>query len=86
MGGGRRTAVSVETGLLDGRMVARSATPACWRLRDETGRTMKWDEQLEQKIRALTAEQVNAAFRKHVDAAALSIVKAGDWNAAGVYQ
>jgi zinc protease len=47
---------------------------------------MKWDEQLEQKIRALTAEQINTAFRKHIDPAALSIVKAGDWKAAGVYQ
>ena len=47
---------------------------------------MKWDEELEQKIRALTAAQVNAAFRKYVDPSALSIVKAGDWKAAGVYQ
>jgi zinc protease len=47
---------------------------------------MKWDEQLEQKIRSLTAAQVTAAFRKLVDPAALSIVKAGDFKAAGVYQ
>jgi len=47
---------------------------------------MKWDEQLEQKIQALTPEQVSAAFRKHIDPAALSIVKAGDFKAAGVYQ
>ena len=43
-------------------------------------------EQLEQKIRALTPEQVNAAFRTHIDPAAISIVKAGDFKAAGVYQ
>ena len=42
--------------------------------------------QLEAKIRSLTAADVNAAFRKHVDPAALTIVKAGDWKAAGVYQ
>jgi hypothetical protein len=29
---------------------------------------------------------VSAAFRKHVDASAISIVKAGDFKAAGVYQ
>ena len=38
---------------------------------ERLGRTMKWDEQIEEKIRALTAAQVNAAFRRHVDAASL---------------
>ncbi len=50
------------------------------------GRTMLYEQQLDDKIRALTADQVNAAFRKHIDPAKLSIVKAGDWKAAGVYQ
>ncbi|MDR3700251.1 MAG: insulinase family protein, partial [Candidatus Sulfopaludibacter sp.] len=49
-------------------------------------RTFVWDQQLEAKIQALTAEQINAAFRKHIDPAAISIVKAGDFKAAGVYQ
>jgi zinc protease len=49
-------------------------------------RNMTWDAQIEQKIGALTPEQINAAFRKHIDAGALSIVKAGDFKAAGVYQ
>ncbi|HWC96005.1 MAG TPA: insulinase family protein [Candidatus Sulfopaludibacter sp.] len=49
-------------------------------------RTMQWDAQLEAKIQALTPEQINAAFRKHIDPAAVSIVKAGDFKAAGVYQ
>jgi zinc protease len=49
-------------------------------------RTMQWDEQLEAKIQALTPEQINAAFRKHVDPSALSIVKAGDFNSAAVYR
>jgi zinc protease len=74
---------------LDARMVARSSDAgllAQLAAHEQLDRTMKWDEQLEQKIRALTADQINAAFRKHVDAAALSIVKAGDWKAAGVYQ
>jgi zinc protease len=74
---------------LDGRMVARSSDAgllAQLTSHEELDRTMRWDEQLEQKIRALTAEQVNAAFRKHIDPASLSIVKAGDWKTAGVYQ
>lgn len=50
------------------------------------GRTLAWDADLERRIAAPTPEQVSAAFRKHIDPAALSIVKAGDFKAAGVYQ
>ncbi len=74
---------------LESRMVSRSqdaALPALLATEEQYGRTMKWDEQLEARIRSLTPEQINAAFRKHVDPAALSIVKAGDFKAAGVYQ
>jgi len=53
---------------------------------EQQGRTFVWDEQLEAKIQALTVDQINAAFRKHIDAGAVSIVKAGDFKAAGVYQ
>jgi hypothetical protein len=31
-------------------------------------------------------EQINAAFRKHIDPNALSIVKAGDFKTAGAYK
>jgi zinc protease len=74
---------------LDSRMVSRStdqALLAALASHEQENRTMKWDEQLEQKIQALTPEQVSAAFRKHIDPASLSIVKAGDFKAAGVYQ
>jgi zinc protease len=74
---------------LDARMVARSQDAALLALlaqREQFGRTLQWDAQLERKIAALTAEQVNAAFRRKVDAAAISIVKAGDFKAAGVFQ
>jgi zinc protease len=74
---------------LDSRMVSRSqdaALPALLATQEQYGRTMKWDEQLEARIRSLTPDEINAAFRKHVDPAALSIVKAGDFKAAGVYQ
>jgi zinc protease len=53
---------------------------------EQLGRTMRYDEQLEARIQVLTVEQINAAFRKHVDAAAVTIVKAGDYKKAGVYQ
>jgi len=51
-------------------MVSRSqdaALPALLATEEQYGRTMKWDEQLEASIRSLTPEQINAAFRKHVD-------------------
>ena len=74
---------------LDSRMVSRSQDAALMNLlaqHEQEGRTMKWDEQLEKKIQSLTPDQINAAFRKHIEAADLSIVKAGDFKAAGVYR
>ena len=74
---------------LDARMVGRSQDAALLNLlaqREQQGRTMKWDEQLEQKIQALTPQQINDAFRKYIDPAALSIVKAGDFKSVGVFQ
>jgi zinc protease len=50
------------------------------------GRTFQWQDQLEAKVAALTPEQVSAAFRKYVDPAALTFVKAGDFKKAGVWQ
>ena len=41
-------------------------------------RTFAWDIDFEKKIAALTPAQVNAALRKHIDPARLSIVVAGD--------
>jgi zinc protease len=43
------------------------------------GRTFAWSEQLEAKIAALKIEEVNTAFRKHIHANKLSIIKAGDF-------
>lgn len=42
-------------------------------------RTMKWDEQFEQKVAALTLDEVNAALRKWIDPSKITIVKAGDF-------
>ncbi|MFN3840646.1 MAG: M16 family metallopeptidase [Cyclobacteriaceae bacterium] len=43
------------------------------------GRTMAWDENLEKAVNAVTAEQVNAAMKKHLDPSKINIVKAGDF-------
>ncbi len=52
---------------------------------EQLGRTMQWDEQLEAKIQALSAEQINAAFRRRINPDTISIVKAGDFKKAGAY-
>ncbi len=54
-------------------------------LRADQDRTMKWDEDMDAKLQALTTEQVNAALKRHVNPAAISIVKAGDFKTAGAY-
>ena len=43
------------------------------------GRTMQFQADLEQKIKDLTPEAVNAALRKHIDPKRLSVVTAGDF-------
>jgi zinc protease len=50
------------------------------------GRTLLWDAKLEAAVTALTAEQVSDAFKRHMDPAAVSIVKGGDFKKAGAYQ
>jgi len=42
-------------------------------------RKLDWDADFEKKIAALTAEQITAAMRKHIDPSKLSIIKAGDF-------
>jgi len=41
-------------------------------------RTFAWDVEFEAKIAALSPQQVNAALRRHIDPARLSVVVAGD--------
>ena len=42
-------------------------------------RTFAWDIALEKRIRSLSAAEVNAALRKHIDPARLAVVLAGDF-------
>ena len=74
---------------LESRMVNRSQDQGLMGTlgaREFWGRTMKWDEVLEAKVEGLTAQQVSDAFRRHIDPAALVVVKAGDFKKAGVLQ
>ncbi|MBV9771758.1 MAG: insulinase family protein, partial [Bryobacterales bacterium] len=79
---------AAKKAIRNARTMSRSQDQALLRLiatREDSGRTLAWDEQMDARIEALTADQVNAAFRRHVDGSTLSIVKAGDFKAAGVY-
>jgi len=74
---------------IDERAVGRAEEASVANLlmtRARWGRTMDWDAKLEAAVAALTPEQVNEAFRHHIDPAALSIVKGGDFKKAGAYQ
>jgi zinc protease len=74
---------------LDARVIGRSTDTALLNfiaLHEQLDRPYTWDKNLEAKIKALTLNEVNAAFRKHIDPNGVSIVKAGDFKAAGVFQ
>jgi zinc protease len=80
---------SAKKAFQDQQIVTRSQEQALIRsiaARDQLGRTMQWEAQMDAKIQALTPALINAAFRRHLDPAQLSIVKAGDFRKAGVYQ
>ena len=54
--------------------------------REHWGRTLLWDAKLEAAVAALTPQQVNDAFRRHVDPTDITIVKGGDFKKSGTYQ
>jgi len=74
---------------LDQQNVARTEDASIASLlasRERWGRTMDWDAKLAAAVAALTPDQVNGAFRRHLDPSALSVVKGGDFKKANVYQ
>lgn len=73
---------SAKTGWLQSRQVSRAQdNELVGRLRSYSylNRPMKWDEELERKVEALTPEQITAAMRRHLDPAKMTYVKAGDF-------
>jgi zinc protease len=74
-----------EAGWLQSRQVQRSEDGALAQVlaaRDYDGRTLAWDGELENKVRALKVEEVHAALRHEIDPAGISIFKAGDFKKA----
>jgi zinc protease len=79
------TAEEVEAakkGYLQSRQVSRAQDAELMRRLTAlayTGRTLSWDAEFEKKIAALTPDQINAAMRRYIDPAKITIVKAGDF-------
>jgi predicted Zn-dependent peptidase len=74
---------------LDARVIGRSTDGSLLTFiaqHEQLDRPYTWDKNLEDKIKSITLDQVNAAFKKHIDPKGLSIVKAGDFKAAKVFQ
>jgi zinc protease len=67
-----------------GRQVARSQDGALTGMllgATHNGRTMAWDAELEARVRALTADDVQAAMRRHLDLERMTFIKSGDFAA-----
>jgi zinc protease len=70
-----------KSGLMQQRVQARAedgTLAAGWTSYLYRGRTYEWSAQFEERLKAVTLPQLNAAFRKAVDPAKLSVVMAGD--------
>jgi zinc protease len=70
-----------KSGMLQTRTQTRAQDGALaygWTTYLYLGRTYAWSKEYEDKIKALSAEQVSVAFRKAIDPAKLTVVIAGD--------
>ncbi len=77
---------AAKSGILQIRAQNRAqdrALAGAWAGNLYLGRTFAFSRQFEDKVTALTLEDVNAALRKHLDPAKISIVEAGDFRKAG---
>lgn len=70
-----------KSGVMQQRQQDRSvdaALAAGWASYLYRGRTFEWSAQFEERLKAVTLPQLNAAFAKAIDPARLSVVMAGD--------
>ena len=73
---------AAKTGYLQSRQVSRAQdNELASRLNNFLflDRTLAWDADLEKKIQALSADQINAVMRRHLDPKRITILKAGDF-------
>lgn len=75
-----------KSGLMQQRIQNRSrdgALASGWTAYIYQGKTYAWSAEFERKLMAVTLPQLNAAFRKAIDPARMSVVMAGDLKKAG---
>ncbi len=80
---------TAKKALLQERQVSRSEDETLVRTLARNARfgwTMARDAALEQKISALSAEDVSAAVKRHIDPSTITIIKAGDFKKAAAAQ
>lgn len=73
---------AAKAGWLQSRQVSRAQDNELGRRLNNyrfLGRRITWDADLEAKVKALTAQQVSAAFAKYIKLDKINIVKAGDF-------
>ena len=73
---------AAKTGYLQSRQVSRAQdNELAGRLNTYLflDRTLKWDADLDDKLKALTPQQINDAMRRHINPAKITIIKAGDF-------
>lgn len=76
-----------KSGWLQGRQVSRGRDGQIARTLANYlfyNRTFNWDAALENKVEAVTAVQTEAALRKYIDPAKLTVVTAGSFATAAV--
>ncbi|HET9948757.1 MAG TPA: pitrilysin family protein [Longimicrobiales bacterium] len=75
---------TAKQGWLEGRQLARAQDSSLAAMLSQGlyfGRTLEFDAELEERVRALTLEEVNRAAREWLDPSRVTIVKAGDFAA-----
>ena len=73
-----------KEGYLQARKVGRTSDQALTGILSslrQRERTMAFEAEMDQKIEALTPEEVSTAWRNHIDATKLAVVVAGDFGA-----
>jgi zinc protease len=73
---------AAKSGWLQNRSVSRAQDGSVATMLSNnlfTGRTMLWEKELDDKVGALTAAQINAAMRNHIKLENMHMVKAGDF-------
>ena len=73
---------AAKTGYLQSRQVSRAQdNELSGRLNNYLflDRTLRWDADLDEKLKLLTPDQIGAAMRRHINPSKISIIKAGDF-------